>query len=68
MTVGELFIKLSELVECGHANTDVIAYCHSKYTYASDGEEEVDMHFLHIHDVYYQSGDIEIEFSNEKER
>lgn len=66
MTVGELFIKLSELVECGHGNTDVIAYCHSKHTYASDGKEEVDMYFTHIHDVYYQSGDIEIEFSNEE--
>lgn len=68
MTVEKLYNELGKLVECGHGNTDVIAYCHSKYTYASDGNEEVDMYFTHIHDVYYQSGDIEIEFSNEKER
>lgn len=58
MTVAELHKELELLIKQGHGNTDVIAYCHTGID---------DMYFTHINNIYYQSGDIEIAFSDHEE-
>lgn len=68
MTVAELHKELSLLIEQGHANTRVIADVYFKAPWElKKGEEVSDFHFLYLNDVYYQSGDIELGFSFEKE-
>lgn len=62
MTVGELFIELSNLIEIGHADTRVIANC----DFILDGVH-YEKPFLYLNNVYYQSGDIELGFSDREE-
>lgn len=68
MTVSELHKELSLLIEQGHADTRVIADVSFKSPWElKKGEEVSDFHLLYLNDVYYQSGDIELGFSFEKE-
>lgn len=59
MTVKELHKELSDLIDEGHGNTRVIARC----LFSIDGEGH-DYALCHLNDVYYQSDDIELEFSD----
>lgn len=64
MTVKELHKELSDLIEQGHADTRVIA--NISFTSPWDlkkGEEVGGFYLIHLNDVYYQSGDIELRFS-----
>lgn len=63
MTVKELHKELSLLIEEGHADTRVIANCNFKVNDVKFG----DFYVLNLTDVYYQSGDIELNFTNEVE-
>lgn len=68
MKVKELHKKLSELIEQGHADTRVIA--NISFTSPWDlkkGEEVSGFYLTHLNDVYYQSGDIELGFSQDDE-
>lgn len=68
MTVAELHKELSLLMECGHADTRVIARCAFTLPWDCKKGEEVDSFpLLYLNDVYYQSGDIELGFSDIKE-
>lgn len=62
MTVGELFLELSNLIEIGHADTRVIANC----DFILD-DVHYEKPFLYLNNVYYQSGDIELGFSDREE-
>ena len=63
MTVKELYDELGKYIEMGHADTRVIANCNFKIPWnCKKGEEIGDFCLLHLYDVYYQSGDIEIRF------
>lgn len=59
MTVAELHERLTKWIDAGHGNTDVIAKCY----FTLDGTD-YEKHFIYLTDVYYQSGDIELSFSN----
>lgn len=59
MTVEDLHKRLTKLIDAGHGNTDVIAKC----DFTLDGEYH-EKHFIYLTDVYYQSGDIELSFSD----
>lgn len=63
MTVAELHKELSLLIEQGHADTRVIANC--SFTIKKGNGEYSDFPLLYLTDVYYQSGDIELGFSQE---
>lgn len=68
MTVAELHKELSLLIEQGHADTRVIANINFKSPWdLKKGEEVSDFYLTHLNDVYYQSGDIELQFSDKKE-
>ena len=68
MTVKELHKELSLLIEQGHADTRVIANINFKSPWnLKKGEEVGDFHLLYLDWVYYQSGDIELQFSDKKE-
>ncbi len=58
MTVRELYDRLGKML-ADHAERRVIIYAHSNYKPKKDDWE--DIYFLELTDVYYQSGDIEIE-------
>lgn len=63
MTVAELHNELTKLIWCGHADTRVIANTSFKSPWdLKKGEEVSDFYFTHLDTVYYQSGDIELEF------
>jgi hypothetical protein len=62
MTVKELYEELGKLVE-DYSDNRVIASCSCKI----GGEEYTDYYLTEINDIYYQSGDIEIEFSNKRD-
>ena len=63
MKVQELYNELGKYIEMGHADTRVIANCNFKIPWnCKKGEEIGDFCLLHLYDVYYQSGDIEIRF------
>ena len=62
MTVNELIKRLEEYRDMGHGNTDVIAYC----DFTLDGVQ-YEKPFLYLNDVHYQSGDIELRFSDKEE-
>ena len=66
MTVAELYKELSLLIEQGHADTRVIANGEFKIT-KGNGEYS-DFYLMYLNDVYYQSGDIELGFSQEEEK
>lgn len=68
MTVAELHKELSLLIAQGHADTRVIANINFKSPWdLKKGEEVGDFHLIYLNDVYYQSGDIELGFSFDKE-
>lgn len=62
MTVKELYEELGKLIEYGYSDNKVIASC----SFNINGEEYTDYYLTEINDIYYQSGDIEVEFSNKK--
>jgi len=63
MTVKELYEELGKLVEYGYSDNRVIASC----SFNLGEEEYTDYYLTEINDIYYQSGDIEIEFSNKRD-
>lgn len=63
MTIKELYEELGKLIEYGYSDNMVIANC----SFSINGEEYTDYYLTEINDIYYQSGDIEIEFSNKIE-
>lgn len=65
MSVKELHKKLSELIEQGHEDTKVIARC--AFIISKGNGYYNDFPLCHLNDVYYQSGDIELRFSQDKE-
>lgn len=68
MTVMELHNELVKLILHGHADTRVIANVDFKSPWdLKKGEEVSDFYLLHLNDVYYQSGDIELGFSQEED-
>lgn len=60
MTVIALYKELGKLIEQGHSDTRVIANC--SFT-VKEGGQYSDFFLMELNDVYYQSGDIELEFS-----
>lgn len=64
MTVKELYEELGKLIEQGHADTRVIANCEFEITKGNG--HYGDYPLCYLNDVYYQSGDIELSFSNEE--
>lgn len=65
MTVQELHDELEAYIKMGHADTRVIANCEFTIT---KGNGYYNNHPLtHLQDVYYQSGDIELAFSDREE-
>lgn len=68
MTVVELHKELSGLIAQGHADTRVTANINFKSPWnLKKGEEVGDFWLGYLDRVYYQSGDIELQFSDEKE-
>ncbi len=68
MTVEELYDELGNYIKMGHANTRVIANIDFKSPWdLKKGEEVGDFCLTYLNDVYYQSGDIELGFSFDKE-
>ena len=68
MTVKELYKELSLLIEQGHADTRVTANINFKSPCdLKKGEEVGDFWLLYLDWVYYQSGDIELRFSDNEE-
>ena len=65
MTVAELHKELSLLIQQGHADTRVIANC--SFTIKKGNGFYEDYPLCHLNDVYYQSGDIELGFSDKEE-
>ena len=69
MTVAELHKDLSLLIEQGHADTRVVA--NISFTSPWDlkkGEEVSEFYLTNLNDVYYQSGDIELGFSDKESK
>lgn len=67
MTVKELHKELSLLIEQGHADTRVIANISFISPWElKKGEEVGDFCIEHLNRVYYQSGDIELQFDREE--
>lgn len=62
MTVAELYKELGDQIKQGHADTRVIANC----DFILDGVH-YEKPFLYLNNVYYQSGDIELGFSDREE-
>ena len=68
MTVMELHNELVRLILQGHADTRVIANINFKSPWdLKKGEEVGDFYLTYLNDVCYQSGDIELGFSFDKE-
>ena len=65
MNVKELYNELSQLIKEGHGDTRVIANC--EFNIKKGNGYYNDFPLCHLKDVYYQSGDIELEFSQEEE-
>lgn len=65
MTVKQLYDELGQLIKEGHGNTRVIANCEFNITKGNGYYN--DFPLCYLKDVYYQSGDIELEFSQEEE-
>lgn len=61
MTVKELKEQLDVMIKMGHENTRVIANC--DFTI---GDIHYEKPLLYLTDVYYQSGDIELAFSDKE--
>ena len=68
MTVTELHKELSLLIEQGYGDMRVIANINFKSPWElKKGEEVGDFCLTHLNDVYYQSGDIELGFSDSED-
>ena len=68
MTVAELHKELSLLIKQGHENTRVIANINFESPWElKKGEKVGDFSLTHLNDVYYQSGDIELGFSDSED-
>ena len=68
MTVIELYKELSDLIAQGHADTRVTANINFKSPWdLKKGEEVGDFWLGYLGRVYYQSGDIELRFSDSEE-
>ncbi|MBP5422576.1 MAG: hypothetical protein J6Y78_09065 [Paludibacteraceae bacterium] len=68
MTVTKLYNELGLLIKQGHGDTRVIADINFTSPWElKKGEYIGDFNLLNLDDVYYQSGDIELSFSDEKE-
>jgi hypothetical protein len=68
VTVAELHKELSLLIEQGHADTRVTANINFKSPWElMKGEEVSGFYLTHLNDVYYQSGDIELGFSDSED-
>ena len=68
MTVKELHEELSLLIEQGHGDTRVTANINFKSPWElKKGEEVGDFWLGYLDRVYYQSGDIELRFSDSEE-
>ena len=68
VTVKELYDKLGKLIDYGHGDTRVIANINFKSPWElSKGEEVSGFYLTHLNDVYYQSGDIELGFSDSED-
>lgn len=65
MTVQELHDKLEAYIKMGHADTRVIANC--EFTITKGNGYYSDYPLTQLQDVYYQSGDIELAFSDGSE-
>lgn len=61
MSVNELYEKLGNIIKGGQGDLNVIANCEFKITKGNGYYN--DYHLCNLNDVYYQSGDIELEFS-----
>lgn len=67
MTVKELYNELGKLIDYGHADTRVIANISFESPWdLKKGEEVSGFYLTHLNDVYYQSGDIELGFSDKE--
>ena len=68
MTVTELHKELSLLIEQGYGDTRVITNINFKSPWElKKGEKVGDFYLTHLNDVYYQSGDIELGFSDRED-
>ena len=65
MTVKELKEILDKFIDMGHADTRVIANC--EFTITKGNGYYNDVPLTYLKDVYYQSGDIELSFSDKEE-
>lgn len=65
MTVKELKEILDKFIDMGHADTNIIANC--EFTITKGNGYYNDVPLTYLKDVYYQSGDIEIAFSDREE-
>lgn len=65
MTVKELYEELAQLILDGHSETRVIANCN--FTITKGNGEYGDFPLTHLNNVYYQSGDIELDFSDKND-
>ena len=64
-TVKELYDELGQLIKEGYGDTRIIANCEFNITKGNGYYN--DFPLSHLKDIYYQSGDIELEFSQEEE-
>ena len=64
-TVKQLYDELGQLIKESYGNTRVIANCEFNITKGNGYYN--DFPLCHLKDVYYQSGDIELDFSQEEE-
>lgn len=65
MTVKQLYDELGQLIKEGYGDTRVIANCEFNITKGNGYYN--DFPLSHLKDVYYQSSDIELDFSQEEE-
>lgn len=65
MTVKELKEILDKFMAMGHADISIIANCEFTITKGSGYYNNVPL--LYLKDVYYQSGDIELSFSDRED-
>lgn len=66
MTVKELYDKLGVEIQQGHGDLKVIANCRFKLFDGRMWEHFSDFYLTELDDVYYQSGDIELGFSQKE--
>ncbi len=66
MTVIELYNELGKYIEMGYADTRVIAFCEKKMRTVTGDYENVPFWLTNLNNVYYQSGDVELGFSDKE--